>query len=281
MALNRTFFISKGEKEKIRWEENWSGVSSGHYEDLNWDFKNYAFRLFDEHCQNYLNKKRYTTLLDMGSGDGRWMIYFAKRFGYKVAGIDYSHHACVLCAKNLKLAKVDGEVFTADFLHQEIPGQFDVVYLGGVIEHYQDPLFVLSKALTYLSPGGTLINWIPTSNGLSNFYVRLFDFKQLKRVVPIDGQKMEEWYDILELKKIEIHYNGSFSLNMFPIQKIKTRTPALHDFFIFPVGGMLNKTINELLILLHKYLNFRIEGKLISPFLIAFGIKQEKSDERS
>ena len=261
------------DKEKARWEANWAHATAGNYGSLAWIEANYAFCLFDEQSRSYLEDQGYRTFVDVGSGDGKWMIYFAKRFGYRVAGVDYSANACRLCRENLARAGVTGEVIPLDFLHQEAPGRYDVVYLGGVIEHYQDPLAVLSKAMTYLSPGGTLINWIPTSLGLSSLYVRLFDPEQRQRVIPIDKPKIEAWYRALGLGRIEVLYNGSLCLNTFPIQRIKAEAPALHASMVFPIGQAVNKIVNRSLLAFHRRLDVRIEGKLISPFLIAYGMK--------
>ena len=42
-------------------------------------------------------------MLEIGCGASAWLVYFAKEFGYRVEGIDYSELGCELARENLRL----------------------------------------------------------------------------------------------------------------------------------------------------------------------------------
>lgn len=156
------------ETEKIskdHWDETW--------EDEGFWQRFVRHRVFKYVALNYrlnlLFKKHLTPgsrrLLDIGCGNGKWLVYFQREFGFKVYGVDYSKSGCAIARETLKRNRTRGKVICADACDASFQGQyeqyFDVVMSMGVAEHFDDPTYVIDAHLGLLKTGGYLIITIP------------------------------------------------------------------------------------------------------------------------
>ena len=113
--------------------------------------------------------------LDIGLGLGK-AAFAMRASGFEVHGLEPSPP---FYAKALDLLGEDPEKFkldsieTADFA----PGSFDFITFGAVLEHLFDPDAAITKALSWLKPGGILHAEIPNRNHLVsrllNIYYRM------------------------------------------------------------------------------------------------------------
>jgi len=96
-------------------------------------------------------------VLDVGCGVGDVSLELT-RLGMKVYGIDFSPKAVELAQS----AGVQAAVYDVDSLG--LPGDpetYDVIWMGDVLEHVFDPLFLLTEAQRVLRPGGSLLLSLP------------------------------------------------------------------------------------------------------------------------
>lgn len=106
-------------------------------------------------------------LLEIGCAQSRWLPYFARDWGYQVAGLDYSEVGCLQSRALLVREGLAGEIFHQDMFCPE-PRQvacFDVVFSNGVAEHFEDTAAVLRQMVVYLRPGGLLLTIVPNLAG--------------------------------------------------------------------------------------------------------------------
>ena len=107
------------------------------------------------------NKK----LLDIGCGNGKWLVYFQQELGFEVYGVDYSERGCEIAKETLRRNKAEGEIICADIFDNTFQSQyeeyFDTVLSMGVVEHFDDPTDVIHIHLKLLKRGGNLIITIP------------------------------------------------------------------------------------------------------------------------
>jgi cyclopropane fatty-acyl-phospholipid synthase-like methyltransferase len=109
-------------------------------------------------------KTQNTKLLEIGCARSAWLPYFAKEFGFKVYGVDYSELGCEQALQILSNEGMEGEIVCSDFFSppESMIGQFDVVVSFGVLEHFQDAQGCILAFSKYLKRNGIMITNIPT-----------------------------------------------------------------------------------------------------------------------
>ena len=107
-------------------------------------------------------------ILDLGCGAGTIAYYLFEK-GYQVDASDLFQSARSFLGQSLEC-----NFFAFDLLNQAIPdarvGQYDVVVLGDVIEHFSDPVAVLKKARKFLKINGRIVVTVPALAGLWTDY---------------------------------------------------------------------------------------------------------------
>lgn len=118
--------------------------------------------------KRFLPPGRGRRALELGCGDSYWLPYFGRELGFDVAGIDYSPVRSARVERLLRSRRVPGEIRCGDF--RDVPpgweAAFDVVYSGGVIEHFERPDEILRVFARYVRPGGLLVTTVPNFTGL-------------------------------------------------------------------------------------------------------------------
>jgi len=87
--------------------------------------------------------------------------YFAKEFGFKVYGIDYSEIGCKQAREVLSNTGVEGNVICAIFFSppENLIDAFDVVVSFGVVEHFEDTAGIAAFS-RFLKPNGILQRYL-------------------------------------------------------------------------------------------------------------------------
>lgn len=152
------------------WDEMWSGAAVPTAADpalsgLGNLFTKRIDKLFSEIFRDLETQGKQ--FLELGCGSSIWLPYFAKHFGFKVTGVDYSEIGCRKEVQILRKAGVDGDVVQADFFKppEELIESFDFVYSSGVAEHFTPTEACLSAFAAFLKPGGTMITTVPNMTG--------------------------------------------------------------------------------------------------------------------
>jgi 2-polyprenyl-3-methyl-5-hydroxy-6-metoxy-1,4-benzoquinol methylase len=107
-----------------------------------------------------------SSVLDVGCGFGRFSL-LAARGGARVTGADFMENAISVARVLSAASGLEVEFVCAD-MESEIPdgSQYDIIYLGGVLEHLSNPLRLLKSATRRLAPGGMIVANCPNE---SNF----------------------------------------------------------------------------------------------------------------
>lgn len=107
-------------------------------------------------------------LLEIGCAFSPWLPYFAREWGFRVAGLDYSAFGCRQTQRFLAREGVPGCIFHQDLFAprpEQLQG-YEVVFSNGVVEHFADPGAVVAQMGAYLRPGGLMITLVPNLTGL-------------------------------------------------------------------------------------------------------------------
>jgi SAM-dependent methyltransferase len=102
-------------------------------------------------------------LLEIGCGQGDFLVR-AQNQGMKVAGVEYSSHACEVARKKLGGT---GEITCGEITDVTAEGLYDVCALSDVIEHVRDPAEFLDRAYRLLKPDGIIFIATPTLDSWS------------------------------------------------------------------------------------------------------------------
>lgn len=114
--------------------------------------------------------------LEVGCAPGKTIAWVARELGARVAGADYSPRGVEISRDLLRSVGVDGDVRCEDILATTFePASFDVVFSGGVIEHFDDPREIVRAHVGLARPGGKIIITIPHYGGLYGHLQRHFD----------------------------------------------------------------------------------------------------------
>ncbi|MBU5670962.1 class I SAM-dependent methyltransferase [Paenibacillus brevis] len=100
-------------------------------------------------------------LLDVGVGGGE-LLATAKELLFDVEGVEIFKHQANHVSELLGI-----KVYSCDFLNYETDKQYDIITMGDVIEHIEDPIRVIQKSHELLNAQGIL--WISTPNFHSAF----------------------------------------------------------------------------------------------------------------
>ena len=149
-------------------------------------------------CQQLGSELENKSLMDVGCGYGRFSFLAAKKARH-VTGIDMTpeaHRVALVLreatgTKNVDFACTPIEEYT------NAKESYDIVVLGGVLEHLIDPASVMQTISRMLKPGGLLISNSPVESNFRGYVSttlwKLFDFPMsLSDVRLVSGEYMQE-----------------------------------------------------------------------------------------
>lgn len=152
------------------WTEFWQGkklpppIRIGGRGPRAWFYQEFH-RLWQAHLPEPTPKP--LRLLEIGCAQSRWLSYFARDWGFDVAGLDYSELGCAQSRALLAREGVAGEVFHQDMFSPapELLAAFDLVLSNGVVEHFEDTAATLARMAAFLKPGGLVLTIVPNFTG--------------------------------------------------------------------------------------------------------------------
>jgi len=204
------------------------------------------FEIVRETLESGLGQLSGKTLLDVGSGTGITSAYLAS-LGMKVTLLDISKKALNFSRQYFKRNKLPVTIVQENaFSMKFAPASFDVVWNGGVIEHFDDTekAEMIQKMWKLVKPGGMLLISAPNA--------RDYPFMLAKKILELRKKWAFGWEDDLtkeRLMELAIQANVKSS-------HIFSYNPVVGWWF-FPYG----KEITNLL-----QLNFKNLHKLKSPW---------------
>ena len=178
-----------------------------HYEQQNlvYEEQSIPFReLFDRFMP------RGGDCFEVGCYPGPFSIYLAKRFGFRVNGIDTTPFVSTHLPAHLREQNVEvGELIQGDFFTYDAERTFDVVCSFGFIEHFKDYKHAIERHLNLLSDDGTLVISTPNFRNIQYFLHRWLDAENLERHV-LAAMSLREWRKQLESAGLKIIWQGYY-----------------------------------------------------------------------
>lgn len=164
----------------------------------------------------YLGETTGKEILEIGAGDSGWLPYFAKRWGLRVSGLDYSPVGCQRASELMARAGVPANIVCADMFAppHELRGRFDIVLSIGVAEHYSDTVGTLRAMASFLKPGGILLTTVPNIRGLVGDICKVLNRPVYDIHVAIDAERLRLAHEVAGLEILEGGYFMSINLGI-------------------------------------------------------------------
>jgi SAM-dependent methyltransferase len=222
-----------------------------------------------------LSQYKFSTFFEVGCGSSGWLPYFARHYGYKVSGLDYSEIGCQLAKKNLEILNIDYDVILCKdfFLPDPTEGKkFDVVFSYGVIEHFSNPKEIAGIFKNFLNEGGVMITLVPNFKGLIG--------KLTKRFIPdvydihnqISDSQLVDFHKDNSMKVLKHGYAGIFAFGVMPLIKsnhwLFRKETTRRKIFL----GLINFA-DKIMSRIFRILPFDVPSQYFSPYVICIARK--------
>jgi len=153
--------------------------------------------------------KGANSILELGVGHGFSTHIFAKSYPRHLV-LDGS--SIVIQNFRERFPECNAEVVETYFENFNTTEKFDVIVLGFVLEHVEDPIQILSKYRKFLSPGGKIFVSVPNAEALNRRFGQaaglLTDLQQLSEFDLASGHK--RFYTVKTL--VEEAKNAGFGI---------------------------------------------------------------------
>jgi ubiquinone/menaquinone biosynthesis C-methylase UbiE len=162
---------------------------------------------------NKISSERIKKLLDIGCGDGSFIIQFKNHC--ETFGVDISRSA-------IKIAKEAGiSAYEVDVSSERLPFQdeyFDIIYMGDVIEHLTNPDFAINEVARVIKTNGFLVLSTPNLASWINRLLLLLGMQPL----------------FSEVSTAKTFGRGPRSYDFFPVGHLRLFTyKALKEFLTY------------------------------------------------
>jgi SAM-dependent methyltransferase len=170
-----------------------------------------------------------TRFLEVGAGGSPWPAHIASRLGAEGWGIDFSRGGlgiAAACASRdgVRVRLVDGDFFDREKLPA---GAFEVVYSGGFVEHFPDPLPLMQRFAELLAPGGVVVTAVPNLDGVNGLLQRLCDRECYDRHVVFTPASLDHAHALGALVPVEpARFLGVMDLGSVNFSRLAARMPA-------------------------------------------------------
>lgn len=148
-----------------------------------------------------INKVEGDSLLELGIGHGYTTLFFSKYFKKHVV-LDGSQQIIEDFKKNNDVNGI--EIVNTYFEDYETDEKFDVIVMGFVLEHVDNPSGILNKFKRYLKPEGKIFIAVPNSDTLNKrFGFEAGLVKNMKALTKADlALGHQRIFDVNSLKKM-------------------------------------------------------------------------------
>ncbi len=149
-----------------------------------------------------------TRSLEIGCANSIWLPHFARRFGFRITGLDYSEIGCAQTRAAFEAAGLDGEIVCTDAFSPpaRLLESFDLVFTLGVVEHFDDTGGALAAFSRFLRPGGLLLTVIPNLRGANGLVQRIVNPRVLRMHVPLTARELRAAHARADLTEVRVRY---------------------------------------------------------------------------
>ncbi|RME60996.1 class I SAM-dependent methyltransferase [Candidatus Parcubacteria bacterium] len=194
-----------------------------------------------------------------------------RRFGFSVAGLDYSFLGAWQAREILRQAGVEGTIVCGDlFAPPGLAGHYDVCVSYGLVEHFEDTTAVVQALSAFLRPGGMLITVVPNFSGWMGFLQKWMNRSVFDTHIPLSLEELAEAHKSADLELLTAEH--WMTLNSGVIN-IETLQPIFCQRVVARTVLRFLWLASLLTWLLEERLSFEIPNRLTSPYLLCVAKK--------
>lgn len=157
------------------------------------------------------------SVLDVGCGDGQFLLECKDRGASRVAGIEPSTAPRAMSNESIK-----GQVWQGGWEEFDLSEKFQIVTLFQTVEHLRDPAAFVNFAHDALEPGGFLAiashNFRAPLNRILGKKSPIYDVEHLQLFSPLSMRKL------MEANGFEVVHSGAYT-NEYPISYLLRLAP--------------------------------------------------------
>ena len=231
----------------------------------------HLFNLVSSYIEKTLNPE--CSLLEIGCGGSEWLPAFAKRFGVRVSGIDYSGQGCELAKALLDDAGVEGTIVQADLFEPpaDMIEAYDCVASFGVVEHFADTNACLDAMSAFLKPSGLMVCVIPNMQGLVGWLQKTIDPQIYGKHIPLGREELREVHHECGLKPVFCNFVLPVHLGVVNRSRLKK---SLFTKPLWYLIGITNGMIQVFNIILYEWLGINLVNSQTSPYILCISRKE-------
>jgi 2-polyprenyl-3-methyl-5-hydroxy-6-metoxy-1,4-benzoquinol methylase len=201
------------------------------------------------------------SILEIGCARSQWLPYFAKEFGFKVCGLDYSERGCQQAKRILAQEGVEGDVVCSDLFSPppSMLASFDVVVSLGVVEHFENTTGCLKALSEFLKPGGLVITSIPNMAGLMGAIQKVVNRPVFDIHVPLDVRALAANHEP-NFRLLSCRYFLVMNWNVINIENWNKKA-------FYPVAVRLRSWMNKGFCTLERFAPILKPNRLTSPYI--------------
>jgi cyclopropane fatty-acyl-phospholipid synthase-like methyltransferase len=172
--------------------------------------------MFTSILTQLVSQNQSKTLLEIGGFPGYFSVWAKRKLNLNATLLDYVVHQRILNELEIEnqLSPNTIGVIEADLFAYTPKEKFDLVVSNGLIEHFKDTKNIIEKHTEQLADKGVLLITLPNFRGLNGWFQKTFDPENYSKhnINCMDIQLLEKICKELNLKNIQIYYNGRFML---------------------------------------------------------------------
>ena len=164
------------------------------------------------------------TVVEVGCAPGKWLVFYAERFGARVSGVEYSGMGAELSRANLAACGLEGAIHEEDFFAM-VPQPHDIVLSFGFLEHFEDLAGTFARHVEFVAPGGRLVLGVPNFRGVNRAVQRLADPGYLARhnTAAMSRQRLRSFGRASALELEHLDYLGGFDPSLLRVDRTRPR----------------------------------------------------------
>lgn len=168
--------------------------------------------------------------IEVGAGGSAWPAHVSARHQAEAWGIDFSRPGLARAEQaaaraGVPVSLVEGDLFDPVSLPR---GVFDVVYSGGLVEHFPDARPLMERLVELLSPTGVVVTTVPNLDGLNGLLQRWVDRRCFARHVVFTPRSLDAAHGLGGLCPVQpARFLGVLDLGAVNFSQWAARLPPL------------------------------------------------------